>query len=71
MLKLTDRQKMVLQKRADGFCYRGNWKWTCNGEPVTREVNTLNKRGLIELTFFPDRGATNPTESGRAMLEKN
>lgn len=71
-MALTEKQIEVIDRGAEGFCYRGLWKWTMCGDPVTREVNTLKKRGLIDCIYFSGgKAAANATDEGRLAIGKH
>jgi hypothetical protein len=53
--------------RPSGICIRGQWIYLVGGEPVTRAVNTLKRRGLVEGHYMSGgRAAINLTDAGRA-----
>lgn len=52
--------------RPEGICIRWEWKYLLDGEPVTRAVKTLKRRGLVSfLTFSGGKQAVNLTDEGR------
>lgn len=70
-MTLTEKQREVLERGAEGHCYRGVWRWNRGHEPVTREVNALMKRGLLDGIYFSGgKAAANATDAGRALIGK-
>lgn len=54
--------------RPSGVCIRGEWTYLLGGEPVTRAVNTLKRRGLVSGHYMSGgRGAINLTDAGRGQ----
>ena len=52
--------------RPSGVCVRGDWTYLVDGEPVTRAVNTLKRRGLVDGHYMSGgRAAINLTDKGR------
>lgn len=71
MTKLSNRKLLVLQDGAEGFCIRGAWSWKVGFEPVTREVNSLRKSGLVSCTYYRGgKAGAWPTEAGQKLLEE-
>jgi hypothetical protein len=68
MTKLSETQLSILRRGANGVCIKYEWRWLLDGRPVTRQVNGLIKRGLMDATYFRDGAAVNPTEAGRRVL---
>ncbi|MBK4736119.1 response regulator transcription factor [Noviherbaspirillum pedocola] len=67
--RLSERQKEVLRRGAEGLSLRGKYQWICAGEPATREVNALVKRKLMRIgEFGGGRAAANATDAGREAL---
>lgn len=62
----------VLEEFADGHCYRGVWRWTlADGEPCTRQVNWLKKKGYVSGQYFTGgRASVNPTDAGLEYLKE-
>lgn len=52
MLKLTERHKEILEHGAEGACISWQWRWLLNGQPVTRQVNSLIKHGYLSPLYF-------------------
>jgi len=53
--------------RPEGVCIRYEWTYLVNGEPVTRAVKTLERRGHVRIMYFSGgKAAVNLTEAGRA-----
>ena len=70
-MKLTVKQREVLQSGAAGICIQGVWIWVLNRQRVTRIVKTLVKKGLGDtMAFSGGRGAFNANEKGREFLQK-
>ncbi len=70
-MKLTEKQREVLERGAGGDCYRGVWRWKMGHEPVTREVNALMKKGLMDGIYFSGGSAgANATDAGRKLIGK-
>jgi hypothetical protein len=54
-------------ERPEGICIRGVWTYLIRGEPVTRAVNTLLRRKLVDgLYFSGGKAAINLSDAGRA-----
>ena len=71
-MKLSKLHYRILEECADGHCYRGVWRWTLkDGTPVTRQITTLRRWGLIDCMYFTGgRASASPTDAGRNILEK-
>jgi hypothetical protein len=67
-MRFTDTHKSIIERGATGHCVRWVWHWVLDGQPVTRQVNFLIKRGLIEATYFRSSASTSATESGREAI---
>jgi hypothetical protein len=69
--RLTAGQREVLSReRVDGVCIRYVWVWLVNEVPVTRQVNALTKRGLMDASYYRGGQATaSVTDAGRIALE--
>lgn len=70
---LTPKQREMLgqiyENGCDGVCLRGVWTWKIGHDIVTRQVNVLLKKKLVDgLYFRGGRAAINLTEEGRAAL---
>jgi hypothetical protein len=53
--------------RPEGVCIRGVWTFLVQGEPVTRAVNTLKRRGLIDISYYMGgKAGVNLTDKGRS-----
>lgn len=66
--KLTDTHRAIIERNATGRCIHYTWQWSLDGRPVTKQVNTLIARGLIEATYFRNGATTNATDAGRYMI---
>lgn len=53
---MKDPEEMVVP---EGVCIRYVWQWTVNGEPVTRAVNTLIRRGKAKATYYRNSASLN------------
>lgn len=52
--------------RPSGVCIRGVWTYLLDGQPVTRAVNTLKRRGVVNGHYMSGgRAAINLTAAGR------
>jgi hypothetical protein len=76
-MTLTPAQRIVLreveQGQVRGICSRYVWKFDIahTGELVTRHVNALMKKELVEASYFNGgRAAVNITEYGRNYLKE-
>jgi hypothetical protein len=73
-VKLTDKQRKVLEQGATGVSIRFVWRWTIgreNMELATREVNGLIKRGLMKAAYYSGgQASASPTEEGRRLLQE-
>lgn len=68
MSKITPQQRAIIEHGATGQCVRWVWQWVQNGQPVTRTVNGLLKRGLIEATYYRASASTTATEAGNKAI---
>ena len=68
-MKLTDTHRAILESSVSGICIQGVWRWSRNGEWVTRQVNTLMRANLLDATYYSGGGAsTYATAEGREAL---
>ena len=69
-IKMTENRRAVLEGRARGTAYNCMWLWTIPpGEAVTRDVNLLKKRGLVDCQYYSGgKAGCNATEAGLAFL---
>jgi len=70
---LSSLQRETLAKIAEsgcsGICIRYTWAFQIDGDFVTRQVNQLRKKGMVDmLAFRGGRAAINVTDKGRAAL---
>ena len=75
-MKLSDKQREILEQGATGTCTRFVWRWTLGrdrfAQSVTREVNTLLKKGLMKAAYYSGgQASASPTEEGRAALKQD
>lgn len=69
-MALKDFEYDILRGRAWGHCVRCVWSFYVGGEPVTREVRTLQKRGHVSITYYAGlKAGVNATDIGRKRLE--
>jgi hypothetical protein len=69
---VTKSQLAVLRRGwVDGVCIKYEWTWLVDGHPVTRQVNSLLRKGMMELVAYPHgRGTVYITAFGRATMLK-
>jgi hypothetical protein len=69
-MKLTDKQRVVMTKdHIEGVCIRYRWTWLIDGEPVTRQVQTLLERGLMRAAYYSGgKASASVTDLGRVAL---
>lgn len=70
---LSKIQRAILVKIADdgceGVCIRYVWTFKSGNEYITRQVNQLLKKGMVDmLAFRGGHAAINLTDKGRAAL---
>lgn len=75
-VKLTKTQRRVLENGASGRNDRGMWRWSFKEggtyEDVTSTVRALEKRGLVELSYYTGgTGGMYVNDAGRAALVKD
>jgi hypothetical protein len=72
-MKLSDKQRKVLEQGAAGISIRFVWRWTIGREGMelaTREVNTLIKRGLMKAAYYSGgQASASATDEGRKVLQ--
>jgi hypothetical protein len=71
-IKLTDTDRDVLARGAEGVSIRYVWHWTLNGVLVGRSVKKLEKAGLVHCMYFAGNKANAcATEAGRVLVGKS
>ena len=66
----TKTREVLALESINGVCVRGVWLWLSpDGEPVTRHVNILLRRGLMHAAYYSGGRATaSITQLGRSGL---
>jgi DNA-binding MarR family transcriptional regulator len=74
--KLTPAQTTVLRMIGDrggvkGVQIRYVWVWLIGSQTVTRHINGLRRKGMVDIMAFPGgNGSASLTDDGRAFLSK-
>lgn len=70
LVALTQKDFLVLERRADGHCINGVWTFVVSGERVTSSVRKLERAGLIDISYYAGmKAGVNITDKGRFALK--
>jgi hypothetical protein len=72
LLKLPEEQlRIIARGGATGVCLDGRWIYYYCGQTITRHVNMLVKRRVLDITYFVGgKSGANLTDFGRVVQEQ-
>lgn len=71
-IRLSDVQKLILQRGVTGFRKKGAFKWICEQGEVKRDYLLLRRHGLIRsVRVSPFLAVAFATDEGRRALEED
>jgi hypothetical protein len=71
-VKLTEVQKLILQRGVTGFRRNGAFRWVCERGEVKRDFLMLRRHGLIRsVRLCPELAVAFATDEGRRALDED